>query len=421
MAVEILFLCQRVPFPPDRGDRITTYHVLKMLRGMGRVRVGCFLESPRDREGVKSLEEMDVEVEAVPLHPRLKRVLSLAWLPTRIPLTLPYFHSGRLEEAVRRWCAQGLDLGFAYSSSMGQYLLGRPIPLKVMQFAELDSDKWRQLSRETTFPRSWIFKREAELLERFERSLARAVDLSLVVSPLEKALFQERIPGVEPLIVENGVDAEYFHPETGSPREEAVIFTGVMNYDPNVQGVLRFARQVWPLVRKTRPKARFFVVGSDPVRSIQALHGKEGIHVTGRVPDTRPWFDRARVAAAPLWVARGIQNKVLEAMAMALPVVATPAAFGGIDARPGEHLLLAEEPGDFARAVVELLENPEKAASMGRAARAWVKERYSWKNILAGLEKILRKKLEATSPGPSSPAPGASTPAPGPGGDGPQG
>ncbi len=416
-------MCQRVPYPPDRGDRITTYHVLKMLRGMGRVRVGCFLESPRDLEGVRTLEEMGVRVEALPLRPRLKRILSLAWLPTRIPLTLPYFHSGRLQEAVRRWSSQGLDLAFAYSSSMGQYLLGRPtplpIPLKVMQFAELDSDKWLQLSKETPFPYSWIYKREAELLGRFERSLARAVDLSLVVSPLEKALFQERIPGVEPRIVENGVDSDYFRPGPRSPREEAVIFTGVMNYDPNVQGVLRFARRVWPLVRKARPEARFYVVGSDPVRSIQALHGKEGIHVTGRVPDTRPWFDRARVAVAPLWVARGIQNKVLEAMAMALPVVATPAAFGGIDARPGEHLLLAEEPGDFARAVREILENPQEAESMGNAARAWVKERYSWKRILKGLEEILREKLDATSPGLSSPAPGASTPTPGPKGGGP--
>ena len=412
--MEILFLCQRVPFPPDRGDRITTYHVLRMLLGMGRVRVGCFLENPRDQKGVDALEAMGVQVAAHPLHPRLKKLLSLAWLPTKIPLTLPYFHSGGLEDQVRRWTGEGIDLAFAYSSSMGQYFLGKSIPFKVMQFAELDSDKWLQLSRESHFPWSWVFRREADLLLRFEKSLARAVDLSLVVSPLEKALFRERIPGVEPVVVENGVDSEFFRPRAEGPREEAVIFTGVMNYDPNVQGVLRFAREVWPQVRKARPGATFYVVGSEPVRSVRALHGKEGIHVTGRVPDTRPWFDRARTAVAPLWVARGIQNKVLEAMAMALPVVATPAAFGGIEAEPGNHLLLAEEPADFARAVVGLLEDREWAEKVGSAARALVKERYSWKNILEGLERLLRER-RPTSPSPSSQAPGASTPGSGQG------
>ncbi len=413
-------MCQRVPFPPDRGDRITTFNVLKKLKEMGRLRVACFLESPRDRAGVDALRGMGIQVEAADLHPRLKKLLSLAWLPTRIPLTLPYFHSDRLEERVRRWSEEGLDLAFAYSSSMGQYLLGKPIPLKVMQFAELDSDKWLQLSRESSFPWSWIYRREAKLLLSFEKSLARAMDLSLLVSPLEKKLFQERIPGVEPLVVENGVDSEYFQPRRGEePREKAVIFTGVMNYAPNVRGVLRFSREVWPRVREAHPEALFYVVGSDPSRPIQALHGRDGIHVTGRVPDTRPWFERARVAVAPLWVARGIQNKVLEAMAMALPVVSTPAAFGGIDARPGEHLLLAEDPADFAQAVITLLEDPEKASAMGRAARARVLERYSWKHILDGLERLLREKMRSISPTRASRAGGVSTPTRGPGEDGP--
>ncbi len=419
--MEILFLCQRVPYPPDRGDRITTYHVLGMLKRMGRVRVGCFLESPRDREGAAALEREGVQVAAFPLHPALKKLLTLAWVPTKIPLTLPYFHSGGLEEQVRRWVEEGLDLGFAYSSSMGQYLLGRPIPTKVVQFAELDSDKWLQLSRETAFPRSWIFEREARLLLEFERGLARAADLSLVVSPLERDLFRERIPGVDPLVVENGVDWEYFKPDPSVRPGEGVIFTGVMNYDPNVQGVLRFAREVWPLVRKERPGARFFVVGSDPVRAVRALHGKDGITVTGRVPDTRPWFGKARVAVAPLWVARGIQNKVLEAMAMGLPVVATPAAFGGIDALPGTHLLVEEEPLPFARAVAGLLGDPSRAAALGRAARERVVERYSWEGILAGLERVLREKIASTSPGRATQAPGASTQGSGPGGGAPRG
>jgi len=388
--MKTLMLCQRIPHPPDRGDRITTSHVLGLLRSLGPVRVGCFQEHPREDAGRVELERLGVEVFAVPIRPRLRRLLALLWLPTGRPLTLPFFYSRALARRVAEWLAEGIDLAFCYSSSMGQYLLGRQGLPRVMQFAELDSDKWAQLARRAPPPGSWIYRREARLLAPFEAAVAREFDLSLVVSPLEKELFQARIPGVEPMVVENGVDTEAFRPGPDPAREEAAIFTGVLSYEPNVMGVLRFAREAWPLVRTRRPGARLFVVGSDPVAAVRALSGKDGILVTGRVPRTQEWFDRARVAVAPLWIARGIQNKVLEAMSMALPVVATPAAFGGIDARPGEHLLVAEEPRAQAELVAGLLADPAAAARRGAAARLHVERRYRWAAILAGLEAALR-------------------------------
>ena len=386
--MEILLLCQRVPHPPDRGDRITTSHVLGMLRELGRVRVGCFLERERDREGAARLAGEGVETAAFPLPGRLA---ALPWLLTGRPLTLPCFHSRRLARRVEAWRREGLDLVFCYSSSMGQYVLGPEWAgvRRVMQFAELDSDKWRQLGDSAPFPLAWVYRREARRLLPFERELARAFDLSLVVSPVEGELFRRAIPGVDPLVVENGVDTEAFAPAPDPPREEAVVFTGVMSYRPNVLGVLRFVRECWPRVRAARPGARFLVVGSEPAAAIRALDGRQGITVTGRVPRTQPWFDRAAAAVAPLWVARGIQNKVLEAMSMGLPVVATPAAFAGIDAEPGRHLLVAEEPEAFAGRVAGLLADREGAARLGAAARQRVVERYSWDRVLAPLRRRL--------------------------------
>ena len=386
----IIFLCQRVPYPPDRGDRITTYNVIRMLKTIGKVRIGCFVEHEREKDSVRALESMGYEVFARRLRPGLKKMIILRHIFSNIPLTLPYFFSWPLKERVDSWVAEGCDIGMCYSSSMGQYLLGKQGFKRIMQFAELDSDKWLQLSRESGFPMSWVYAREARLLLEFEDRVAREFDLSLVVSPVEKQIFMERIPGVEPMVVENGVDFDYFRPDESVEKEEMVVFTGVMNYPPNVLGVKRFVSEVWPVVKERRPGARFFIVGSDPVGSIRALHGRMGIHVTGRVPDTRPYMNRASVAVAPLWVARGIQNKILEAMSMALPVVATSAAFSGINAEPGKSIFVEDEPGEFAGKVCLLLENPETAREKGKAARSTVIENYEWSKILEKLKKYIQ-------------------------------
>ena len=310
-------------------------------------------------------------------------------LLTRTALTVPFFASRALHAGVERCLAERPpDLCFAYSSSMGQYLLGRDGLVRIQHFAELDSDKWRQYAQHSRRPGRWIYQREATRLLEFETRIAREFDLSLVVSEVERELFLRWIPEARVGVLPNGVDSDYFAPQGDQDREQATcIFTGVMDYEPNVDAVLHFVRDSWPAIRAGQPGARFLVVGAAPVPEIQKLHHQDGIQVTGRVPDTRPYFQRAAIAVAPLRIARGIQNKVLEAMSMGLPVVSSSAAAQGITARSGTQLCIADGGAATAAAVLGLMRDPGARRQVGRAARAFVLEHYRWGAVLAQLDQ----------------------------------
>ena len=391
---DILFLAQRVPYPPDRGDRITTWNILQHFLQKGRrVRLACFLENSRDEAALAHLEGLGIDVLSERIHPALRKLRCMPHLLGRQPLTLPYFYSHKIRSGIDRWLDEGTpELAFAYSSSMGQYLLGAGERLsnvrRIMHFAELDSDKWAQYASQKVFPGSWVYGREARLLLAFEQRLAHAVDLNLVVSSVEKELFEERIPGAPVAVLRNGVDLEHFRPGPMELREpETLIFTGVMDYHPNVDGVLHFVRRLWPRIRAARPSARFLIVGAHPSAEIRALHGRDGIEVSGRVESTVPWFERASVAVVPLRIARGIQNKVLEAMAMGLPTVVTPKAFQGIRAQPGQDLFVPEDDEGFLRDTLALLDSTELRQGMGKAAREAMEASYQWSQILEGLDQ----------------------------------
>lgn len=387
--MRILFLSQRVPYPPDRGDKITTYHVLRHLRERHEVVSACFLEEPKEEGYAAKLRELGVRVHGVPIRPKPRRLWALRALLTRQPITLPYFYDRRLARAVAAEVAEGVDLLLAYSSSMGQYFAPYAALPKIQIFAELDSDKWLQYARNHRFPGSWIYGREHRRLLSFERELAYAVDACTVVSEVERELFLQHIPGANVAILPNGVDLEAFRPGPTSAREPAtLLFTGVMDYGANVDGVLWFHREIWPRVKREIPGARLLIVGSRPTPAIRALASSE-VEVTGFVESTRPYFERATVAIAPLRIARGIQNKVLEAMASGLPTVATPSAFSGIDAAPGRDLLVAETPEAWTEALVGLLRAPERREALGRAARARVEAAYRWETILAKLDELV--------------------------------
>jgi sugar transferase (PEP-CTERM/EpsH1 system associated) len=392
-ARDILFLSQRVPYPPDRGDRITTWHILsRMLDAGHRLRAGCFLESPEEEASVAELRRLGVEVFWRRLRPAWRRVWSLPWLATTRPLTVPYFmHAGLRRDLAASLRARPADACYAYSSSMGFYMLALRRELeratKVAHFAELDSDKWAQFAQERGFPGRWVYGREAHRLLEWEDRLARFATRCVVVSPVEAELFRRRIAGVPVAVLPNGVDLEAFRP--GGEREpRTIVFTGVMSYHPNADAVQWFVREAWPQVRARFPDARFWIVGSAPGPAVLALDGRDGIQVTGRVPSTADWLRRASVGLATLRIARGVQNKVLEAMASGLPVVVTPKALEGIDAVPGEHVVLAADAPSIAAAVNDLFAAPQQAAALGAAARRLVEERYDWSKILAGLDAI---------------------------------
>jgi sugar transferase (PEP-CTERM/EpsH1 system associated) len=392
--VKVVFLSQRVPYPPDRGDRITTWHFLKHLLDRGaQVRVGCLADEPRDLDGAGELATKSgvIEVCAPRIHRMLRKLASVAPLLTGRPLTLPFFHSRHLAARIATWLEKDPpDLVYVYSSSMAQYVLVPNTGRRIMQFAELDSDKWRQYAAHSPWPLSWVYRREARKLLDFERHVARAFDVSLVCSDIEKSLFMRHIPDVEPTVLPNGVDTDHFQTKGNDRREpHTLIFTGVMDYEPNVHGVSWFVDQCWPKLRATFPDARLLIVGSRPVSSILALSGRDGIEVTGRVAETPPWFDRSAVAIAPLHMARGVQNKVLEAMSMALPVVTTSNAAQGLGTGAKAILIVADTAADTVTAIQRLLQDPGEARQLGQQGATFVRSHYTWERMYSILDSIL--------------------------------
>ncbi|MBL8738287.1 MAG: TIGR03087 family PEP-CTERM/XrtA system glycosyltransferase [Planctomycetes bacterium] len=388
---KVVFLCQRLPWPPDRGDRITTWHFLQHLLHRGaEVHLGCFTEEDRDAEGVAFLASRCREVVAPRLSRRLAKLTSLRGLLTGEALTLPFFRHRELQAAVCRWAEPKPDLVFVYSSSMAQYVLTTPAKAKVMHFAELDSDKWRQYAAVGGPLARWIYGREARLLLRFEDRVARTFDRSLVVSDVERTLFRERIPSADAAVLPNGVDVGHFVSQGDADRHShTAIFTGVMDYEPNVDGVRWFVDTCWPALRQRFPDARLLIVGSKPVAAVQALAQLPGVTVTGRVPTTPPWFDRAAVAIAPLRLARGVQNKVLEAMSMGLPVVSSLQAAQGLGEVPPGTLTLADGAEATVDGVAELFAEPVRARERGLAAAAWIRAQWRWERTCERFDAIL--------------------------------
>jgi sugar transferase (PEP-CTERM/EpsH1 system associated) len=388
-----LFLCQRVPYPPDRGDRITTWHLLRHFARRGhRLRVGCFAEGAADTVAASELAaRLDAEVFAPRIDRRRRSLASLRGLLTGEALTLPFFRVGALRRQVAAWLAHDPpELAWIYSSSMAQYVLDWRGGARVMQFAELDSDKWRQYAEHRRGLWRWIYAREARLLLRFEDRVAREFDASCVVSEAERDLFRRAIPGVEPFVLRNGVDVEHFAARGDERREpRTVVFTGVMDYEPNVQAMLWFTTRCWPAIRARFPDARLWIVGSAPSFAIQALHGQNGIEVTGRVAATPPWLDRATLAIAPLQIARGVQNKVLEAMSSGLPVVASPAAAQGLGAVPADALVVAGGEEQTVASVCALLADAGRARAIGHQAARFVRERFRWENVFGQADSLI--------------------------------
>jgi len=264
-----------------------------------------------------------------------------------------------------------------------------------MHFAELDSDKWRQYAQRTRFPMKLVYRREWRRLLAFERELASRSVTNVFCTPLEERIFQEAIPGRPSVVVRNGVDLERFSPHRNAPEPGHLVFTGVMDYLPNVDGCVWFVREILPRIRERVPSATLSIVGARPAPEVERLASTPGVTVTGFVDDTRDWLRRAAVSVAPLRIARGIQNKVLEALAMGLPVVGTTSATQGVEGTPEEHYLVRDDAEGFAAAAADLLAEPERAGALGRAGRGFVERRYAWSSVLAPLDELL-EEIEAS-------------------------
>jgi sugar transferase (PEP-CTERM/EpsH1 system associated) len=321
----------------------------------------------------------------------------LAAVASRIPFTVGYFNERGLHRKVAaRVQREHFDAILVYSSGMAQFVEPYSDVPRIMQFADLDSLKWREYAANSRPLRSWIFRRESHRLLEYERNLARKFTHSLVCTPRELEDLKRLIPGAAASCVSNGVDLDQFCPQAVEKIPGELVFTGVMDYRPNVEGAVWFCREVLPLIHRERPGTTLTICGSRPDARVRALAGIPGVTVTGRVPDVRPYLARASVAVVPLRIARGIQNKLLEAMAAGLPAVACSAAAGGIEATPGRDLFVADDPGDFAAATVCLLSDGNLRMRMGEAARACMEANYRWEHQLQRLDRVLEQVTECT-------------------------
>ena len=467
--MKILYLAHRIPYPPNKGDKIRSFNELKYLSTNHEIHLACLADDPRDLKYEGELTKYCKTVRIVPINPQLAKLKSIFYLLTRQPLTIPYFYSRKLQQTIDHLLsANDYDAIFCFSSPMAEYVFksrllvssclklekslvkGLPVtinqqpasrnqkpstrnhqPKLIMDFVDVDSDKWTQYSRYAGFPKSWIYALEGRRLASYERGIAEAFDHSIFVTQAEVEVFKKLNPHIQSVIaISNGVDLDYFSPsylyqgstidqgpatkERGSlaiEREPSTInhglstmdhrptsidhrpvlvFTGAMDYYANIDGVVWFTKEVLPLIKKEIPDVKFYIVGSNPTKEVIELSGKNGVTVTGYVPDTREYLRRATVAVVPLRIARGLQNKILEAMAMGLPVVATPQAFEGIEAEPFRDLILEESAEGFARQALELIGGADLRKRLGASGRRAVEENYRWGWNLARLDEILK-------------------------------
>jgi sugar transferase (PEP-CTERM/EpsH1 system associated) len=403
----LLYLVHRMPYPPNKGDKVRSYHLLKHLAARHQVFLGTFMDDPEDEVHIATLRSLCADVHVERLHPRRARVKSLVGLLGRDALTLHYYRSQALSDWVARTTEQHkMQAAVVFSSSMaqyvenGQHMNGAPV---LVDFVDVDSAKWSQYAKERPWPLSWLYRREGRTLLNYERDVALWSRRSFFVTESETALFQQLAPQAADRVeaVSNGVDAQYFTPEPSrrnpySKDERTVVFTGAMDYWPNVDAVTWFARDILPGLRQKHPGLRFYIVGRSPDAAVQAL-ASEAVTVTGTVPDVRPFLQHADVVVAPLRLARGIQNKILEAMAMGCPVVASTACAAALNAKVGTDLVAAENAVDYIQAIGALLADHEGAARIGAAGRTCVLQSYSWTAHLAGMDRYLNEV--ATAPG----------------------
>ena len=390
----VLYLAHRLPFPPDKGDKVRTHHILRALAERHRVLLGTFVDDAADLPRVPALARWCAETRAVRLRAPWARLRALLGLLRGEALTLGWYRSRTLQAWVRQVRDhRAVDAVVVSSSSMAPYAQGFDVPV-VMDFIDVDSAKWQAYAVSARWPWSWVYAREARLLARFERRTAARVAASFFVTAREAELFARSAPGADARVLGNGVDTDHFAPDPRRPNpyppdELPLVFTGTMNYRPNVDAVTWFAREVLPQLRRRWPALRLSVVGRHPTAEVRRLHGS-AVRVTGAVDDTRPWLQHAAVVVAPMRIARGVQNKILEAMAMGRPVVAARACAEALDVECGAHLAVAESADDYVREIDSLLTDREAAARIGLAARRRMQERYTWALSLLPLHQCLQ-------------------------------
>jgi len=399
----LLYLVHRLPYPPNKGDKVRSYHLLKHLTASHRVFLGTFVDDPDDAQHIETLRAMCPDLHVAQLQPRWAKLRSTTALLSNEALGLRYYRNAGLQAWVNSVLAENtIDMAVIFSSVMAQYVEHSQAPNTPMlvDFVDVDSHKWTQYAPNHSWPLSWLFRREGQRLLAYERSIAAKARHSFFVTANEVALFQSMAPESTARVdaMGNGVDADFFSPlatrvspfadATSRRGEIALVFTGAMDYWPNIDAVTWFAKDILPQMVSERPLIRFYIVGRSPTEDVLAL-ASEHVVVTGTVPDVRPYLQHAALVVAPLRVARGLQNKILEAMAMARPIIASKSCVEALEVSAGTEIFSAESAEDFITQIGALLQSPEHLASVGVAGRHRVLKNYSWDAHMTVIDQYL--------------------------------
>jgi sugar transferase (PEP-CTERM/EpsH1 system associated) len=387
---DILYVVHRFPYPPDKGDRIRAFHVLRFLSKRANVHLATLADEQVAPKTLDALQELCARVAVVPVgHMRWPRALISLGLGRSA--TEGAFCSRRLRRLISQWSREThFHASLASSSSVAPYLkmpslAGVPA---VVDLVDVDSQKWFDYSAVSRWPKSWLYALEGSRLRRFERDLPHWARAVTVVSEAEAALYRSFGAPKAVHVIPNGVDLNYFRPQPVD-EEQSCVFVGALDYRPNIDGACWFCREAWPEIRLVRPAARLYLVGRRPAPEVLELAQVPGVKVVGQVPDVRPYVARSAVVVVPLRLARGVQNKVLEALAMAKATIASPQALAGVRLRDGFHLLQAGDKKAWVSGVLRLLAKSELRVKLGRAGRCFVEIHHSWERCLKPLARLL--------------------------------
>jgi sugar transferase (PEP-CTERM/EpsH1 system associated) len=398
----ILMLTHRVPYPPDRGDRIRSFHLLKFLAARAEISLACTTTEPVATETQQILHDLCARFEICPLT-NAGRAARAAWsLATGRSATAGYFWHSRLAATISDWARQEkFDAVLCYCSGMFRYTQLRQLAgaKLVVDLVDVDSQKWLECSQHARWPKSWLYRVESKRVARLEKQVASEADAVTVISAEEQTLFGKIAPGGAAVVAGNGVDLEYFRvrPELPAVEPHTCCFVGVLDYAPNVDGVDWFCTRVWPAVRASVPDAKFLIVGKSPNETVRRLAKLDGVELHPDVPDVRPYMSRSAVAIAPLRFARGVQNKVLEAMAMGKAVVATPQSLEGLHSAAQGALLETVRPEEWFDRIISLFNDRPQVAQVGRMARTYVEHWHSWEACLEPLALLFSNSVSTTS------------------------
>jgi sugar transferase (PEP-CTERM/EpsH1 system associated) len=397
--MKILFVCHRLPYPPNRGGKIRPFNMISHLSKRHSVTVASLAHTKEELSAGAALQEYCTEVIAEIVPDRLRWWQAVKALATSTPSSVAYFWSDRLYARIREKLeSANFDLIFVHCAFVAQYVLDWDKTRRIIDFGDLDSAKWAEYSRTRGFPLALGYAIEARKLRKYEASVARRFKHCTVTTQGEMEEFNALETAVPCDLIPNGVDIAYFS-MNGTRKEvgSVIAFLGRMDYYPNINAVMYFVEQIFPRIRQLKPDAQFRIIGSNPAAKIRALAKLNGISVTGHVPDVRPYLADAMISVAPLRIARGTQNKVLESMAMGIPVVTTSQAAKGIQAIPGKHLLVADGPENFAAQVIELLDNPRLRRELSEAGRRQVEAAHVWRTSMQKLDGLLAKTVSNNS------------------------